>query len=65
MTLFKTYNYLFTIISEEMKQGCSKVLPKIDIAVHTYENDIEDEYQVLVRIIKELFFFHYGIKHRE
>ena len=44
-----------------MKQGCSKILPKIDITVHIYENDLEDEYQVLARIIKELslslFFF--------
>ena len=37
-----------------MKQGCSKILPKIDITVHIYENDLEDEYQVLARIIKEL-----------
>ena len=40
-----------------MKQGCSKILPKIDITVHIYENDLEDEYQVLARIMNSLFFY--------
>ena len=61
-----TQLFIYYPISEEMKQSCSKIWPKIDIAVHIYENDLKDEYQVLARIIKELFFlFHYGIKHRE
>ena len=51
-----TQLFIYYPISEEMKQSCSKILPKIDIAVHIYENDLKDEYQVLARIIKEVFF---------
>ena len=49
--------FFYYWISEEMKQGCSKNLPKIDITVHIYENDLEDEYQVLARIMNSLFFY--------